>query len=132
MKNLTIGIALATLIGSPVFVTPLDAVTAGAALYAAMGMAGGITGMLRSATNSLSQTEQPSRSRGAGAAVSVDRRAQTRRSVWRWARPSSATVSTRRTVGAWRLIDCGLSPLHCFFDEVRYLASQAPPLTATR
>jgi len=51
MKKLSIAIALVTLIGSPAFATPVDAVTAGAALYAAMSMAG-IAGMMSSAMSS--------------------------------------------------------------------------------
>jgi hypothetical protein len=47
MKKFAIAIALAVLICSPAFATPADAVTAGAALYAAMGMVG-LTGVMRS------------------------------------------------------------------------------------
>lgn len=63
MKTLTIGIALATLICSPAFATPVDAVTAGAALYAAIGMAG-VSGMMRHTPESI----QPDRTDFAAAA----------------------------------------------------------------
>jgi hypothetical protein len=102
MKTLTIGIALATLICSPAFATPVDAVTAGAALYAAIGMAG-VSGMMRHTPNQFSQTEQTSRLQREGAAAGVDRSARARpswRPAWRWSRPSRAPISTRRAVGA--------------------------------
>jgi hypothetical protein len=99
MSKLATVIALVTLIASPVFVTPVDAVTFAAVLFGATA-AVAITRAELSETTSSGVAQQTPLSPGRGAAVSVLHRPQMRRALLSASRRAGSSSSTQSARGA--------------------------------
>jgi hypothetical protein len=96
MNKLTTTVALATLIASPVFETPADAVMVG--LLATITVIG-IATVVSFAVSSSSPDQQRLLSRRTCSPAALAHRPRMRRSLWstwRWIRPSAATQFARR------------------------------------
>jgi len=102
MKKFIAAIGLVTLVASPVFAMPVDAVTFAATLIGAT-IAVANTRPEQPALNSSRPAQQPSPLRAAGVAAGVQRRPQARPrllSAWRRMTPGTTARPAQRAVGA--------------------------------